>query len=106
LRRSRSPRGRSLFRYLDGRTIRPTDNANIAYFDRARYNRRIAAIDRLRGLARHKAWANLDVELMRKDPPWAPIVTFYRRDFVSKSFGCYVFQPVLSRVDLVAACKK
>jgi peptide/nickel transport system substrate-binding protein/oligopeptide transport system substrate-binding protein len=100
------PDGIGLFRYLDGRTFRPKDNVNVAYFNRARYNRRIAAIDRLRGLARRRAWADLDVEVMRKDPPWAPIVTSYRRDFVSKSFGCYVFQPVFSRVDLVAACKK
>jgi ABC-type oligopeptide transport system substrate-binding subunit len=100
------PDGIGLFRYLDGRTLRSKDNVNVAYFNRARYNRRIAAIDRLRGLARRRAWADLDVEVMRKDPPWAPIVTSYRRDFVSKSFGCYVFQPVFSRVDLVAACKK
>jgi peptide/nickel transport system substrate-binding protein/oligopeptide transport system substrate-binding protein len=100
------PDGIGVFRYLDGRTIRKEGNGNYAYFNRARYNRRIAAIDRLRGRARRKAWADLDVELMRNDPPWAPIVNLARRDFVSKSFGCYVFHPVVSRVDLVAACKK
>jgi peptide/nickel transport system substrate-binding protein len=100
------PDGIGFFRYLDGRNIRPKGNGNVAYFNRARYNRRIAAIDRLRGRARRKAWADLDVELMRNDPPWAPVTNFARRDFVSKSFGCYVFQPVFSRVDLVAACKK
>ena len=100
------PDGIGFFRYLDGRNIHPKGNGNYAYFNRARYNRRIAAIDRLRGLARRKAWADLDVELMRNDPPWAPIENFVRRDFVSRTFGCYVFQPVISRVDLVAACKK
>jgi peptide/nickel transport system substrate-binding protein/oligopeptide transport system substrate-binding protein len=100
------PDGIGVFRYLDGRNIRPKGNGNYAYFNRTRYNRRITAIDRLRGVGRHKAWADLDVELMRTDPPWAPIFNFYRRDFVSKSFGCYVFQPAISRVDLVAACKK
>jgi peptide/nickel transport system substrate-binding protein len=100
------PDGIGFFRYLDGRNIHPNGNGNYAYFNRARYNRRIAVIDRLRGLARRKAWADLDVELMRNDPPWAPIVNLARHDFVSRSFGCYVFQPVLSRVDLVAACKK
>lgn len=98
--------GISFFKTLDGRNIRPTDNTNYAYFDRTRYNRRIAAIDRLRGRARRKAWADLDVELMRNDPPWAPITNDFRRDFISESFGCYLLQPVLSRVDLVAACKK
>jgi ABC-type oligopeptide transport system substrate-binding subunit len=100
------PDGIGFFRYLNGRNIHAKSNGNYAYFNRARYNRRIAGIDRLRGLARRRAWANLDVELMRNDPPWAPVENFARRDFVSRSFGCYVFQPVLSRVDLVAACKK
>jgi hypothetical protein len=27
-------------------------------------------------------------------------------DYVSRSFGCYVFQPVYSSMDDVAACKK
>jgi ABC-type oligopeptide transport system substrate-binding subunit len=100
------PDGISFFSTIDGRNIRRTDNTNFAYFDRAHYNRRIAAIDRMRGHARRAAWADLDVELMRNDPPWAPFMNNVRRDFVSKSFGCYVFQPALSRVDLVAACKK
>lgn len=100
------PDGISYFATIDGTNIRQTGNTNFAYFDRARYNRRIAAIDRLRGHARRLAWANLDVEVMRNDPPWAAFMNSTRRDFVSKSFGCYVFQPALSRVDLVAACKK
>jgi ABC-type oligopeptide transport system substrate-binding subunit len=98
--------GIAFFTLLDGRKIHRMDNTNFAYFDRAEYNRRIAAIERLRGLARRKAWADLDVELTRKDPPWAPYGNTVRRDFVSKSFGCYVFQPAVSRVDLVAACKR
>jgi peptide/nickel transport system substrate-binding protein len=100
------PDGRTFFALLDGRNIRNAENQNVSYFDRPRYNRRIAAIERLRGGARRKAWADLDAEMMRDDPPWAPFSNATRRDFVSKSFGCYVFQPALSRVDLVAACKK
>jgi oligopeptide transport system substrate-binding protein len=98
--------GIAFFTLLDGRKIHRMDNTNYAYFDRAKYNRRIAQIERLRGRTRGKAWADLDVELMRNDPPWAPYGNTVRRDFVSKSFGCYLFQPGLSRVDLVAACKK
>ena len=51
-------------------------------------------------------WANLDVDLMRNDPPWAPFETPARRDFVSQSFGCFVYVPALGALDLVAACKK
>ena len=63
-------------------------------------------IEGLTGRARRKAWADLDVEMMRDDPPWAPIMTKAASVFVSKSFGCFVFQPVYARPDLAAACKK
>ena len=78
---------------------------NDAYFDRPRYNRAIARIGRLSGEARRRAWAELDVDMMRDDPPWAPFVNVARRDFVSKSFGCYFLHPVY-RLDIAATCKK
>ena len=91
---------------LSGRSIKSSGHWNWAYFDRPRYNRQIERIDRLTGAARRRAWADLDVEMMRYDPPWAPFMNSARLDFVSRSFGCYVFQPVISAVDLAAACKK
>jgi ABC-type transport system substrate-binding protein len=91
---------------LDGTKITSTTNNNLAYFDRPKYNRAIARIDRTTGAARRTAWADLDVEMIRDDPPWAPFLTGARADFVSKSFGCYVLQPVIARLDIVAACKK
>ena len=91
---------------LDGNQITNTGNLNDAYYDRPRYNRAIERIDRMSGAARHKAWADLDVEMMRDDPPWAPFLNGARADFVSKSFGCYVLQSVVGRLDIVAACKR
>jgi ABC-type transport system substrate-binding protein len=91
---------------LNGDNITPTGNTNIAYFDRPEYNRAIERIDRLTGLARRKAWADLDVEMMRDDPPWAPFLNGARADFISRSYGCYVLQPVIGRLDIAAACKK
>ena len=91
---------------LDGRGITATGNVNVAYFDRPNVNRTIERIDRMTGLARRNAWADLDVELMRDDPPWAPFSNGARADFVSKSFGCYILQPVIGRLNIVAACKK
>jgi ABC-type oligopeptide transport system substrate-binding subunit len=91
---------------LDGTTLSASGNSNVAYFDRPKYNRAIERIDRMSGAARRKAWADLDVEMMRDDPPWAPFLNGTRADFVSKSFGCYVLQPVLGRIDIAAACKK
>jgi ABC-type transport system substrate-binding protein len=91
---------------LDGAHLTQMGNQNVAYFDRPKYNREIESIEGLTGAARRKAWADLDVEMMRDDPPWAPIMTKAASVFVSKSFGCFVFQPVYARPDLAAACKK
>ncbi|MGE5272811.1 MAG: ABC transporter substrate-binding protein [Verrucomicrobiota bacterium] len=91
---------------LNGDNITSTGNTNIAYFDRPEYNRTIERIDSLTGPGRRKAWADLDVEMMRDDPPWAPFLNGARADFVSRSFGCYVLQPVIGRPDIAAACKK
>ena len=90
---------------LNGVNIGRTGNLNSAYFDDARVNARIAAAGRLRGEARRRAWADLDVDLMRDNPPWAPIFHPNQRAFVSKSFGCFVLHP-LNGVSIAAACKK
>jgi len=91
---------------LDGNNLAPTGNSNFAYFDRPQYNREIDRIANLTGEERSQAWADLDVEMMRDDPPWVPFMNGTERDFVSKSFGCYVFQAVMLGPDLAAACKK
>lgn len=91
---------------LDGHNLTKSGNSNSAYFDRPKYNREIKRIERLTGGTRRRAWADLDVEMMRDDPPWAPVMDVTEEDFVSKSFGCYVFQPVLGLPDFAAACKK
>jgi oligopeptide transport system substrate-binding protein len=73
--------------------------------DDPRVNARIAATDRLRGEARRKAWADLDVDLMRDDPPWAPYIHAQTRTLVSRSVGCVVNHP-LYVFDIAAACRK
>jgi ABC-type oligopeptide transport system substrate-binding subunit len=96
----------TFFSLLDGAHLAQSGNSNIAYFDRPRFNREIKRIERLSGEARREGWADLDVELMREDPPWAPYLNFSSLEFVSKSLGCFVFQPVISRLDIAAACKR
>jgi ABC-type oligopeptide transport system substrate-binding subunit len=91
---------------LDGHNLTKSGNTNTAYFDRPKYNREIERIERLSGQPRRKAWADLDVEMMRDDPPWAPVMDLTTKDFISKTLGCYVFQPVIAAPDLAAACKK
>lgn len=90
---------------LTGANIAPTGNLNAAYFDDPRINARIAAAGRLRGAPRRKAWADLDVDLMRNNPPWAPYFHTTRPNFVSQSYGCFLYHPFYG-VDLAAACKK
>jgi peptide/nickel transport system substrate-binding protein len=90
---------------LHGGTLRPTGNFNLAHFDDRTVNARIDAANRLTGAARRGAWADLESDLMRDNPPWAPLFNLSRRHFISRSYGCYFFHPVYL-LDIAAACKK
>jgi ABC-type transport system substrate-binding protein len=70
-----------------------------------RVRRRMEAVNRLTGDARLRAWADLDVDLMRKDPPWAPFVHYNGRFFVSPSLGCFTPTPVFG-MDITALCRR
>ena len=70
-----------------------------------RLQRRLEAVNRLTGEARRRAWADLDIDMMRDNPPWAPFFHINSRAFVSKSLGCFLEHP-LYRVDIAAVCKK
>jgi ABC-type oligopeptide transport system substrate-binding subunit len=90
---------------LSGGTLRQPGHQNFSWFDDAKTNARMQAAGRLAGAARRSAWAELDFDLMRTNPPWAPFRHGNSRDFVSRSFGCYLHHPLYG-VDLAAACKK
>jgi peptide/nickel transport system substrate-binding protein len=90
---------------LDGGNIGRPDNLNYSFLDDPRVNARIASANRLSGAARRKAWADLDADLMRNDPPWAPYFHTHRVEFVSPSYGCFVYHAIYGP-DLAAACKK
>ena len=93
---------------LNGKDLGPmgsTGNRNTSYFDDPQTNMRIEAATRLTGEARRKAWADLDVDLMRNNPPVAPIYYVNNRAFISESFGCFAMHPFYG-VDIAAACKK
>ena len=66
---------------------------------------RIEAVQRLSGDARRDAWADLDVDLMRDNPPWAPFMHINSRTLVSPSLGCFVHHPIVT-FDITALCKK
>lgn len=70
-----------------------------------RVTERMRAAERLTGEARRDAWAELDVDLMRDDPPWAPLTNTQSVTLVSRSVGCVVLHPIYG-FDLAAVCKK
>jgi ABC-type oligopeptide transport system substrate-binding subunit len=85
--------------------LHASGNWNFSYFEDPSVSARITAANGLRGEARRNAWAGLDVDLMRNDPPWAPFSNVMARTFVSPSYGCVVRHPVYG-IDIAAACKK
>jgi peptide/nickel transport system substrate-binding protein len=71
-----------------------------------RYEARINAANRVNGhAARAKAWADLETDLMRNDPPVAAYADASARILVSQSFGCFHSLQGIE-LDLAAACKK
>jgi peptide/nickel transport system substrate-binding protein len=94
----------TIIRLLAGENARrPAGNTNLAYFDSPRYNRRMAAADRLTGSARLQALSKLDAEMMRNAAPWAPLYEGSNWVFISKHVGCFKLHPVF-RLDLAAMC--
>ena len=92
----------SFFVLLQSESIGGVNWANL---DDPTVDARIDAANRLTGAARRRAWADLDADLMRDNPPWAPFLHRNQRNFVSKSVGCFFLHPVY-REDLAAICKK
>jgi ABC-type oligopeptide transport system substrate-binding subunit len=70
-----------------------------------RYAARVDVANRLSGAARAKAWAELETDIMRNDPPAAVYADSMSLNLLSRSFGCFRWVPVYD-VDLAAACKK
>jgi peptide/nickel transport system substrate-binding protein len=79
---------------VDGRTIKPYGNTNLAYFDSRRYNRRIAAASSLSGQARYRAFGALDVDLARNAAPLAPYMTDNARRYFSARVRNFFEHPV------------
>jgi peptide/nickel transport system substrate-binding protein len=90
---------------LDGSTIRPANNNNYSYFNNPQYNRKIAAAAAMVGQERYRAFGNLDVDLARNAAPLASYITDNTRHLVSRTTGCYFYQPVYE-LDIAAICKK
>jgi peptide/nickel transport system substrate-binding protein len=85
---------------LDGRTIRSSNNNDLAYLNDATLNRKIDEAEALTGDARAKAFGQLDIYTTTKLAPWVPIDNRNQRDFIGPNVGGYLFQPVFATIDL------
>jgi peptide/nickel transport system substrate-binding protein len=93
-----------LIHLLGGENARkPSGNDNFAYFDNPSFDRRLAAANRLLPPARYRAFAALDVQIMRTQAPWAPLFSLSKTLLVSKRVDCLKVHPVYVR-DYAAMC--
>jgi peptide/nickel transport system substrate-binding protein len=88
---------------LDGRVIRAVGNSNISYYASPAVNRSIDAAQRLRGIARDRAYGRLGIQVARTDAPLAAYAVLNARVFVSTRVRCITYQPVYG-FDLAGAC--
>ncbi len=61
---------------LDGSSLQDANNNNYAYYNNPKYNNLMKAASKLTGQARFKAYGKLDVDIMKKDAPWAPVFNY------------------------------
>ena len=90
---------------LSGDNLHASNNNNVAYFNDPKYNALMRSASLLSGNARYTAYGNLDVNMMKNNPPWAARSNFNDRVLVSKRVGCFTFNSIYS-VDLAAICLK
>jgi ABC-type oligopeptide transport system substrate-binding subunit len=90
---------------LDGKNIGDTNNQNFAYFNDAKYTKKLEAAAKLTGDARYKTYGELDVDLAAHQAPWAAWANANARIFVSSKVGCFTYNPVYG-TDLTQLCLK
>jgi YVTN family beta-propeller protein len=82
------PHPTDFLRQLDGRTIQANVNTDIAYFQSARFNRRLDAASALQPPARELALGDLSRDVARTAAPWAVVANGRTHDFFSSRVGC------------------
>jgi peptide/nickel transport system substrate-binding protein len=79
-----------LVRLLDGRSLAPGNNFNVAYFDDPRVNRKLEAAQRAPIPRRYRVFGELETEILRDAAPVIPLFNAYNYLFLSQRLGCYV----------------
>jgi ABC-type oligopeptide transport system substrate-binding subunit len=90
---------------LYGKTISKANNVNTAYFDDPAFNTKMEQAARAAGVARERAYAQLDLELTRA----APFVVYGNqttREFLSERIGCPMATSIAGGLNLVMLCER
>jgi oligopeptide transport system substrate-binding protein len=90
---------------LSGDSLHDANNNNVAYFNDPTFNKQMSAAAHLAGPARYTTYGNLDINMMKNNPPWAVRANINARLFVSKRTGCFTFNAVF-QFDYAAVCLK
>ena len=78
---------------LDGRSIQDKNNVNFAYLSSPTLNAAMDKAANLSGQARAKAYAALDLNIMKNFAPWAPYSILNQPFFTAKRVSNWVYQP-------------
>jgi ABC-type oligopeptide transport system substrate-binding subunit len=90
---------------LSGNSLHASNNNNVAYFNDPKYNAAMTQASLLSGAKRYSAYGNLDVSMMKDNPPWAARNNFNDRIMLSNRIGCFTYNSTYS-LDLAALCIK
>jgi peptide/nickel transport system substrate-binding protein len=90
---------------LSGSSLHASNNNNVAYFNDPKYNKAMTAASLLSGAKRYSAYTNLDISMMKDNPPWAARNNFNDRIMLSGRVGCFTYNSTYS-LDLAALCIK
>jgi ABC-type transport system substrate-binding protein len=90
---------------LAGSSLHASNNNNVAYFNDPKYNALMTQASLLSGAKRYTAYGNLDVSMMKDNPPWAARNNFNDRIMLSGRIGCFTYNATYS-LDLAALCIK
>jgi peptide/nickel transport system substrate-binding protein len=87
---------------LDGRSIQDKNNVNFAYYNNAKLNAAMDAAANLSGAARAKAYAALDLNIMKNHAPWAPYSLINNVFFTSSRVGNFIYSAYFGEPDINA----
>jgi len=93
---------------LNGRNIVETNNNDMSYFNNPQINAQIQAASALTGEKRYSTFNSIDTNVQRQFAATAPFLHRTQRFLISSRIDpkCYVYDPIISMVDVTAGCLK